>query len=114
MDFESVLNDIKKEYPLRRFTQTYAQIELDILFDGYNYIFIGVLDEDGKVYLTDFADYAPICNWEDEDIVEVTKICQKHQISFRNYHIECIYHSNDDVKRYLKCLLELKDRYVKE
>ena len=58
--FEKALKEIGKEYSVRRVNMTYAQIEFDILFDAYNYIFIGVLYEDNKVILTDFADYAQI------------------------------------------------------
>ncbi len=109
--YEKALNAIKKDYPLRRMTSTYAQIEFDILFDSYNYIFIGVLSEDDKVILTDLAEYAQICPWEDEDIPELEKLCQKHGVSFKNYHIERLYHSNKDIKQYLNCLLELKEKY---
>ena len=110
--FEKALKEIGKEYSVRRVNMTYAQIEFDILFDAYNYIFIGVLYEDNKVILTDFADYAQICPWEDKDIPDIEKICQKHNIVFRNYHIECLYNSNEDVKNYLECLLELKEKYA--
>ena len=112
--FETVLEEIKKEYPLRRMNQTYAQIEFldfDYLFNGHDFIFIGVLYEDEKVFLTDFADYAPLSGWEEEDLPEVEKICQKHGITFRNWTIECLYQSNDDVKRYLECLFELREKY---
>ena len=112
--FEKALENIAQQYAIRRFNQNYAQIEFDILFDDYNYIFIGVLFEDDKVILTDFADYAPLCDWDDVDIPDIVKICRKHNITFFNYHIECLYQTNDDVKRYLECLLELKDKYIKE
>ena len=112
--FEKALEETAKEYDVRRFTTTYAQIEFDILFDDYNYIFIGVLYEDNKVILTDMADYAQICPWEDEDIVELEKICQKYGLIFKNYHIECLYRNNQDVKNYLGCLLELKEKYVEK
>lgn len=82
IDFEKILTTIGKDYPVRRMNQSYAQIELDILFDDYNYIFIGVLLEEDKVILTDFADYAEICEWEDEDIAKIEKICSKHGITF--------------------------------
>ena len=109
--YEKALEEIKKEYPVRRMTTTYAQIESKILFDDYNYIFIGVLFEEGKIILTDMAEYAQICPWEDEDIPELEKLCQKHGVTFKNYHIERLYHSNEDVKKYLDCLLELKEKY---
>ena len=110
--FEKALAEIRKDYNVVQFTTTYAQIEFDILFDDYNYIFIGVLFEDNKVILTDMADYAEICPWEDDDIYEVEAICQKYGVTFKNYHIERLYHSNEDVKLYLDCLLELKEKYA--
>lgn len=104
--------EIQKDYTVRRISATYAQIEFDILFDDYNYIFIGVLFEDNKVLLTDMADYAELCPWEDDNIHEVKAICQKYGVTFNNYHIERLYQSNDDIKKYLDCLLELKEKYV--
>ena len=112
--FEKALAEIRKDYNVVQFTTTYAQIEFDILFDDYNYIFIGVLFEDNKVILTDMADYAEICPWEDDNIHEVEAICQKYGVTFNNYHIERIYHSNDDIKKYLDCLLALKDKYIEK
>lgn len=112
--YENALAEISKEYAIRRISATYAQIEFDILFDAYNYIFIGVLYEDNKVILTDFADYAQICPWEDKDIPELEKICEKHNLVFNNYHIECLYNSNEDIKNYLDCLLELKEKYARK
>ena len=112
--FEKTLEEIKKEYPVRRMYEGYAQIEFDELFDWCNYIFIGVYYEKEKnqVILTDLADYAPVCNWEEEDLPEVEKICKKHHINFNNWHIECVYHNNQDVKNYLECLRELSEKYA--
>jgi len=112
--FEKALEEIGKEYSVRRMYEHYAQIEFDILFDAYNYIFIGVLLEDNKIILTDMADYAQICPWEDEDIKDIENICNSHGIIFNNYHIECLYTNNEDVKHYLDCLLELKEKYVQD
>ena len=113
IDFDQILLNIGKEYNVRRFSMDYAQIEFDILFDGYNYIFIGVLYENGEVILTDFADYTPLCDWSDEEVPNVERICEKYGITFRNFHIECQYHSNDDIKNYIDCLLALKEKYIK-
>ena len=112
--FEKALNEIGKEYPIRRISKNYAQIELDELFDWYNYIFIGVLyDKDNnQVILTDNADYAPLCDWEEEDLFEVEAICKRHHITFNNWHIECIYHTNQDVNNYLECLRELSKVFI--
>ena len=113
-DYEKALEQIKKQFPVRRMTQTYAQIELDILFDAYNYIFIGVLYENNQILLTDMAEYAEVCQWEDEDIEDIKKICQQYRVIFNNYNIECVYRSNQDVKSYLDCLLALQEKYVED
>ena len=112
--FEKALKEISKEYSVRRISQTYAQIDFDELFDPYNFIFIGILYEDNKVILTDFADYAQLCPWEDEDIPTLEKICQKYGVSFHNYHIECLYQNNEDIKNYYRCLLELREKFAKK
>ena len=113
-NFEKALEEIRKEYEVRRMTSTYAQIELDEFFDWHNYIFIGILylKDSGQVLLTDNADYAPLCGWEEENLPEVEKICRKHHIAFNNWHIECIYHCNQDVDNYLECLRELSEKYA--
>ena len=110
--FEKALEEIKKDYPVRQITKTYAQIEFQILFDSYNFIFIGILFENDDVLLTDFAEYAQICPWEDKDIPDLEKICQKHHLVFKNYHIECPYRSNQDIKNFLDTILELRKKYV--
>lgn len=112
--FDKALQKIKSEFPVRQYTTTYAQIDFDILFDPYNYIFVGVLYEDEKIILTDCADYAQICPWKDEDYPEVEKICAKHGLKFINWHIECLYKDNRDIKNYLNCILELKEKYVSD
>ena len=112
---DAAIAEISKEFPtIRRVTTTYAQIDFDELFDWWNYIFIGVLyaKEKDQVILTDMADYAPLCKWEEEDLPEVEKICQKHNITFHNWHIECVYQSNQDIKNYLACLRELSTKYA--
>ena len=111
--FEQAIEEIKKDFPIRKLTTTYAQIETDILFDSYNYIFIGVLYEDGKVILIDNADYAQLMSWSEEEYKEIENICKKHNLLFINWNIECDYISNQDVKNYLDCLLELKEKYIK-
>ena len=111
--FEKALSQIGKEYTVRKLTTTYAQIDfLDELFDAYNCMFIGVLFEDNQVILTDNADYAEICRWEEKDLVDVKAICDKHHIIFKNWHIECVYQNNQDIKNYLDCLRELSEKYV--
>ena len=113
-DFEKALEQIKVDFPIRQLTTTYAQIELDILFDSYNFIFIGILYEDNKILLTDCADYAEICPWEDEDYPEIERICAKHGLRFNNWTIECEYKNNKDIRHYLDCLLELKEKYARD
>lgn len=112
--FEKALNEISKEYPVRRMTVNYAQIELDELFDWHNYIFIGVfyIKNTNQVILTDKANYAPLCEWEKENLPEVESICKKHNITFSDWYIECVYQSNQDVKNYLECLRELSEKYA--
>ena len=110
--FEKALSQIGKEYTVRKLTTTYAQIELDELFDSYNYIFVGVLFEDNQVILTDNADYAETCKWEEKDLADVKAICDKHHIIFKNWHIECVYQNNQDIKDYLECLRKLSRKYA--
>ena len=110
--FEQAIEEIKKVFPIRKLTTTYAQIETEDLFDSYNYIFIGVLFEGDKVILTDNADYAQLMPWCEEEYKQIENICKKHNLSFKNWNIECEYHSNQDVKNYLDCLLELKEKYI--
>lgn len=114
-DFQKVIANIKKEYPtVRQMFEHYAQIDFDILFDPWNYMFIGIYAEDGKIILTDNAQYVETCQIEDEDYQNVAKICEKHGLVFNNWHIECDYNSNKDIKKYLDCLYELQEKYAKK
>ena len=110
--FKKALDEIAKEYQVRKISTTYAQIEFDILFDDFNYVFIGVLYENNRVLLTDLADYAELLDYSDEEMPRVEEICLAHNVTFNNYHIEKDYHSNQDIKDYLDCLLELQKEFI--
>lgn len=110
--FDEILKTIGKDYPVRKMTSTYAQIEFDILFDFGNYVFIGVLSREGEALLTDMADYSQLDYWDEEDLPEVERICGQYGVRFHNWHIERPYQSNEDVQKFLDCILALKERFV--
>ena len=113
MNFEEALEKIAKEYNVRRMYENYAQIEPDELFDDYNFIFIGVRYYDGRVLLTDNADYAELVDYDHYE-KEIIKLTKKHHLCFNNYNIEKDYHDNSDVEAYLEFLYDLRDNYSNE
>lgn len=108
MEKEKIFEQIKKDYPDTRWvSSTCIQISfMDLMLDPYNFAFVCLLFEDDKMILTDFADNEEVFEFPIEKYQE---ICAKHNITWNDYHFECIYNGNDDIKRYKECLEELAD-----
>lgn len=113
MNYEEALKEIAKQYKVRRMYEKYAQIETHEFFDGYNFIFIGVREYEGKVLLTDNAEYAELVDY-DTYYDEIVELAKKHDVIIDDYHIEKDYTNNDDVKAYFEFLYELRDNYSNE
>lgn len=108
MEKDKIFEQIKKDYPDTRWvSSTCIQINfMDFMLDPYNFAFVCLLFEDDKMILTDFADNEEVFEFPIEKYKE---ICAKHNITWNDYHFECIYNSNDDIKRYKECLEELAE-----
>lgn len=106
MNKEEIFNQIKKDYPNARWTsKTIIQISFqDLMLDPYNYGFVNAFFNGDKVILTDFANNHEIFEFKED---EYKSICGKHNIIWDDYYIECPYKSNEDIKRYKECLIEL-------
>ena len=104
MEFEKALKEIEKEYKFRWLNKTCVQIDSEQMLDPYNCCFVDVIDEDGKTLLTDFAENMQIITLPEDKVKE---ICKKHNITWNNYHLECVYNTNQDIKNYFDCLAEI-------
>lgn len=111
MNFEDALKEIEKEYQVKRMYNGYAQIELDELFDAFNYMFIGIVDREGKIFLTDNADYAELVDYDRHE-KEINELVKKHHLTIDDYHIVKEYSSNKDVKDYLEFLYDLREKFA--
>ena len=106
MEFKQAIKNIEKEYKIRWASSTCVQIDTDQFLDAFNYCFVSILDEDGRALITDFADNMEVITLP---IERVQEICKQHNIVWNNYHLECEYTSNDDIKRYFECLQQITD-----
>lgn len=106
MEFEKALKEIEKEYKFRWVNKTCVQIDSEQMLDANNYCFVDVLNKNGQALLTDFADHMQIVTLKEDRVKE---ICKKHNITWNNYHLECAYESNQDIKNYFECLAEIAE-----
>lgn len=106
MEFEKAIKEIEKEYKFRWLNKNCIQIDSEQLLDAYNCCFVDVLNENGQALLTDFADHMQIITLPEEKVKE---ICKKHNITWNDYHLECNYASNQDIKNYFACLAEISE-----
>ena len=90
MEFEKAIKEIEKEYKFRWLNKNCIQIDSEQLLDAYNCCFVDVLNKNGQALLTDFADHMQI-------------------ITLNDYHLECNYASNQDIKNYFACLAEISE-----
>ena len=107
MEFEKALKEIEKEYKFRWLNKTCVQIDSKQMLDSYNCCFVDVLDENGEALLTDFAENMQIITLSEDKVKE---ICKKHNITWNNYHLECVYSNNQDIKNYFACLAEISEK----
>ena len=106
MEFKEALKNIEKEYKYRWLNGTCVQIDSEQLLDAFNCCFVNVINHNGNALLTDFADNMQVITLPEEKVKE---ICKKHNITWNNYHLECVYTSNQDIKNYFECLAEIAD-----
>lgn len=111
MEFKKALKEIEKEYQYRWLNNTCVQIDTKKLLDEYNCCFVDVLNENGQALLTDFANHMQIITLPEGKVKE---ICKKHHITWNNYHLECVYTNNQDIKNYFACLEEISKNMQKK
>ena len=107
MNFKTAVSIIEKEYKFDWVNKGCIQIESTQLLDPYNCCMVALYDNNGVALLADFADNMQIITLSEEQVKE---ICKKHNIMFNDYHLECIFTGNDDIKRYLECLAEITEK----
>ena len=112
MNKQEVFEIIKKDYPEARWiSSSCIQIDfMDVMIDPYNLGYVDILFTDDRIILTDFANNYPLLEFEEEECIA---ICKKHGLVFNNYNIECIYNTNDDIKRYKECIEEFGELNIK-
>lgn len=106
MDFKTAISIIEKEYSFRWVNKGCIQIETTQLLDPFNCCMLALFDKNGVALLTDFADNMQVITLPEKRVQE---ICKQHNIIYNNYHLECIFKSNDDIKRYFECLQQITD-----
>ena len=105
MTRQEIFDQIAKEFDVRWAHSKGLDVDFyDVMIDPYRFAFIGVLLMDDKTLLTDFADLADKTRLTDE---ELYNLCVKHNLVWNDYNIELEYHSNEDIKRYKKFLLDV-------
>ena len=109
MDIAEAKLLIEKEFDCYYLNQDCLQVNfLDIMIDAYNYGFVDVLSENGRLLLTDFADHLQILDMEEG---EAKLVCAQFGIDVNNYNIETPFNGMEDIHRYRECLIALAEFY---
>ena len=104
---------LEKEYDCYYLNSRCLQINfLDVLIDSYNYGFVDVLEEDGKLILTDFANHMQVFQGMEEG--EAKMVCAQYGVEVNDYNIETPFLDLGDVLRYKECLIALAEFYSRQ
>lgn len=104
MEYIKAKQQIEEKYKTREISLDCLEIETNEMLDDYNFCFVALKDYKGYALLTDYANNLQEIELNENKIIE---ICKKHGIIFNNYHLECLYNSNQDIENYINCLKEL-------
>ena len=107
MDFEQAIQNIQKEYETKYAHKNAVMILSKQMLDEYNLCFVSLINYHGKLLLTDLTNNMEHITL---DVEQVKQICEKYNITFNDYNLECEYTSNEDIKRYLECLNEITEK----
>ena len=110
MSFEEAIENVKKEYNVRFAHKNSIIIETNQMLDESSFCFVSLLNYHDKLILTDLTNNMEHISL---NVEQVKKICEKHNITFDDYNIECEYTSNQDIKRYLECLKDITNKLNK-
>lgn len=104
MKFEDALDELKQSFNLRKVKEDVYQIRINRFLNEFNYCYLALKNIDGTAYLTDYGD---TCDLVDTDEKILKLICQKNNVEFNHYIIECKYNNFDDIKHMLLCFDEV-------
>ena len=109
MTIQRAVLEISKKYKLKYENDKMYVFESDDMLNFYTYYWFALIEHNGKVLLTDFADTTQVFpDLEEKDFKE---ICERHGVSFNDWHIEIEYRSIEDVDNYYKVFDELAKKY---
>ncbi len=109
MTIEKAVIEISKEYKLKYENDKMYVFESDEMLNFFTYYWFALIEDKGKILITDFAETAQVFPDLKEEVFK--EICERNGVSFDNWHIEVEYKSNADVANYIKVFDELAERF---
>ncbi|MBQ3494672.1 MAG: hypothetical protein IJA69_04585 [Clostridia bacterium] len=110
MKIKEALELIKQKYPIREKIDDFAEIVVDKMLNRFSYYYIAIHEEDGKCYLNDLANTCDAIALSEE---EIKQICEKHNVSFDDWHLSLEYENVDSVEKLIACIDEIVEEYKK-
>ena len=107
MTFEQALKEIRQYYPIRRRVTDVAEIQVPKLLTPFNFFFVALVDFNGTPLLTDIA--TTVESFPDSTEKEWIALCDKHHVSWVDWHIECKYEGIQSLQNFLNVLDEASE-----
>lgn len=107
MNFKQAINEIKQKYEISLKANNFAEIITNNMFNAYNYYFIGILEKDSNLYLTDCGNTLKVLSLNPKDLNE---IINKFNAKLNEEEIVLKYNNINDVKTFINLLDELTNQ----
>ena len=112
MNVNDIYEKVKMDYPDARLVQDKRIIiNTHRTFDGYAYLFCGIIVHEGRYLIVDNASFSEDIDYEyDHD--GVLKILNEYDVRLdKGGYLETPYYDNSDIERFFDCLMELGEKY---
>ncbi len=104
MKILEALKQLSKQHNIVKQTLDVYGIYVQLNNDEQQRILIAIKEIDGDTYLTD---YGYSCFNNDLSEEKIKEICNKNNVEFNNYAIQCLYNNEKDVAKMINCISEI-------
>ena len=111
MDYKQALEQVKQKYNIVEKACDMAEIVVNKNLDSFNLFYIAIADDDGQVILNDLACTCEVIDLPEQKFID---ICNKHNVTFDDWHLSCKYESIDSLENYISCIQNIVDEFEKK
>ena len=107
MTFLEALEEIKRFYPIYQRVSDVAEIRVNKLLTPLNFFYVALIDYKGMALLSDIGMTADSFSTVEEQ--EWVSLCEKHHVSWIDWHIETEYEGIASLNNFLSVLEEASE-----